>query len=440
MGEVLAPLLSEWDPPLTSEGSLDPLGLYAIADSLALKLVPGVRERMSRPRYLTLIALGQVVTSEHPHEEVVAADGVSPPWQVYEWLVVEGLVRTEGESRTRGLPGSDKARSITRRGGHLSARTYLKAPATFGFHGVYRLLASELDVLTHQSSTLGEVGHQLLAAWQKEYGLHGFYLHDGDLGKEVAGRFRKALGSAMKDGGVSDHTPPKLWKDIRRFLDPDELSPAEREVIRGALQTSEEGHRGEVLGFMVSEEGKEYLGDGASERAFHRALHDAAGVDLRSLLEAIDTYESFTRHLQGSFDGCLHFMTQRGARVRPAELSGSEGVKAAVEQTPRLYARNSELLGPFGESNRFQQLFSAFADPIPPDDWIQVLLEHHIKTQSRKPPNGKAPWFWRYDDGTLSVRAAYRREEGGRHDDEYVHTYRTNPLKSFCRDLGLIES
>jgi len=50
---MLLPLLSEADPAATSEGSLDPLGLYAIADSLAGRLVPGLRERMTHPRFLT---------------------------------------------------------------------------------------------------------------------------------------------------------------------------------------------------------------------------------------------------------------------------------------------------------------------------------------------------------------------------------------------------
>ena len=42
------PFLTVYDPIGTSEGSLDPLGLYLIADQLAMKLVPGVRERMLR--------------------------------------------------------------------------------------------------------------------------------------------------------------------------------------------------------------------------------------------------------------------------------------------------------------------------------------------------------------------------------------------------------
>ena len=47
------PFLTTYDPPGTSEGSLDPLGLYQIADQLAIQLVPAVRERMLRIRFLT---------------------------------------------------------------------------------------------------------------------------------------------------------------------------------------------------------------------------------------------------------------------------------------------------------------------------------------------------------------------------------------------------
>ena len=56
------PFLSEYDPPGSSEGSLDPLGLYMLADQLAVELVPAVRERMQRIRFLTAIAVGSMVS------------------------------------------------------------------------------------------------------------------------------------------------------------------------------------------------------------------------------------------------------------------------------------------------------------------------------------------------------------------------------------------
>lgn len=89
---MLMPLLSARDPAFSAEGTLDPLGLYQIADALGVRLIPGVRERMSRPRFLTLAAVSAALCHGYD-EEVVASDGISPPWQVFEWYVVEGLVR-----------------------------------------------------------------------------------------------------------------------------------------------------------------------------------------------------------------------------------------------------------------------------------------------------------------------------------------------------------
>lgn len=90
---MLTPLLTEADPAETSEGSIDPLGLYSIADALATRLVPGVRERQKHPRFLTAIAVGLAICSQF-EDEGPAAEGKSEPWQVFEWYQVEGLMCT----------------------------------------------------------------------------------------------------------------------------------------------------------------------------------------------------------------------------------------------------------------------------------------------------------------------------------------------------------
>ncbi len=126
---------------MSAEGALDPLGLYSIADALALRLAPGLRERQADPRFLTAYAVSLELCKEFG-EETLAADGISEPWQVLEWYLVEGLVRTrQNRQETHGLPGSDKAEQAIKDGVPLSAARYLKTPRVFGFHGVYRLLA-----------------------------------------------------------------------------------------------------------------------------------------------------------------------------------------------------------------------------------------------------------------------------------------------------------
>lgn len=64
------PFLTSYDPPGTSEGTLDPLGLYQIADQLAVQLVPAVRERMQRIRFLTAMAVGALPLPEAAANEL----------------------------------------------------------------------------------------------------------------------------------------------------------------------------------------------------------------------------------------------------------------------------------------------------------------------------------------------------------------------------------
>src|SRR6266849_2793479 len=101
------PFLTTYDPPGTSEGTLDPLGLYQIADQLAVQLVPAVRERMQRIRFLTAMAVGALVTEDLEDDE---SQRDASPYLIWEWLVVEALVREPGGADNWGVAGSLVAR------------------------------------------------------------------------------------------------------------------------------------------------------------------------------------------------------------------------------------------------------------------------------------------------------------------------------------------
>ena len=137
--EFIAPYLTEADPVSLSEGSLDPLGLYVIADRLALTLVPGFRERMSKPGFFKAIAAGSHICSQFNSE--YASDGITPAYLVYEWHVVQALIKTfinDDPDQLIGLPGREKATDAYEDGEPLSFKRYLVTPNVFGFHGVYR--------------------------------------------------------------------------------------------------------------------------------------------------------------------------------------------------------------------------------------------------------------------------------------------------------------
>ena len=168
------PCMTAFDPPANSEGTLDPLGLYQIADQLATMLVPAVRERMQRIRFLTPMAVGALVT------EGLEADPEqpdAPPFLVWEWLVIEAFIRAiDDGDRLLGVPGGRVTQRAINDLGYLQSRSYLKTPRVFGFHGVYKRLAIHLGLLDVHMGALSEC-ERLVDAWAHDQGfgsLRGF--------------------------------------------------------------------------------------------------------------------------------------------------------------------------------------------------------------------------------------------------------------------------
>ena len=159
---VALPSFTAFDPETTSEGTLDPLGLYQIADQLATRLVPAVRERMQRIRFLTAMAVGALVT-----QDLAAGpeQPESPPHQIWEWLVVEAMVRTQTSGDPlRGVPGTLVTSRAIEDFGYVDFRRYLKTPRVFGFHGVYKRLAVHVGLVDSDLAPRPEA-EQLVDAW-----------------------------------------------------------------------------------------------------------------------------------------------------------------------------------------------------------------------------------------------------------------------------------
>jgi hypothetical protein len=206
---ALAPVLTEKDPVEAAEGGIDPLGAEPPADALAVRLAPGVRERQRHPRFLTALAVSLEVCSSFD-EETLAADGVSASWQVFEWYLVEGLVRIAESAERIGLPGSLKAARAIAAGVPLSAKRYLKTPSVFGFHGVYRQLARTLGI--EDGGRLGETGFELLSIWANEQGLEGFVGSGGGAGQAVRAQLRDAVKAGLEKGGTARNPAWQGWR------------------------------------------------------------------------------------------------------------------------------------------------------------------------------------------------------------------------------------
>jgi hypothetical protein len=434
---MLLPYLSESDPAITSEGSLDPLGLYPISDRLATRMVPGFRERMQHPRFLTAIAVGAVICSDF-EEDDVAKDSFTPPYQVYEWYIIQGLTRVYGDSdENRGLNGREKASSAIRDGVPLSAARYLKVPNVFGFHGVYRTLAKDTDLL--MGDQLGEFGDTLVRVWEKEQNLQGFYSQQAGPGRE----FRKKLVNAVRDGlekaAVARSQNWYFFWEMAPHFAIYQPGRKESQTIHRYIANDENSTRSEVIRFLLSDEGQNVWKNSLSEKQFHLALFKSASKNLRKLLTVIQKYELFSRILQNAFDACL-FQMSRCPRVLLTDLAKLSEMEIASKELPDLTREIIDFIEPYGESLNFENAFGEFSTKTSPLKWLEIFISHHLNVQKNKTPSGKRPWFEKTDHGELLIYPSYIKDEKPNNNEEYVNYYRTDPLWSFMKDLRKVNN
>lgn len=437
---MLLPALTVLDEAVSAgEGSIDPLGLYSIADNLAVQMVPGVRERQRRPRFLTIICASAALC-QHFEPDAMAEDGVSEPWQVFEWYIVEGLVRRISDnSRLRNLPGRDKvASAVLKDRVPVSSRRYLKTPTVFGFHGIYRVLARTLGIERH--GELDEHGYQLLDVWESERGLDGFWTSRTGCGRAWREKLCEAVADGLKRGSTARSGTWEGWDFIANHLAHDAAGTGEKCLLSKFLVDGEVGFRKEVLGCLVSASGQKAWrpDESSNEGPFHDALAAVASPHLKTLLTAIRAYEAFARQIRDAFYCCLHALSISSQPVSAMKLATLSPVVEGRDRTPDLFRAAQDALEPLALSARLSA-FLTLAEQMSVGDWVEALLAHHDGIQRAKPPNGKAPWVIRYDDGQFIVRPHYRVEEFEPNPDLYVHQYRTLPLTSFAQDLGLIQ-
>lgn len=434
--ESILPFLSQFDPPEQAEGSLDPLGLYSIADALGVRLAPGVRERQSKPRYLTLALVGMAACGD---DLLVAGERKRlPAWLVYEWLVVESLVRQlRGTPSLQGIPGRDKVLSTLDAGDVVCMRTYLKTPTVFGFHGIYRVLGVKTGLFDAEGRSLDH-GNRVLNAWQADQGLSGF-----TSGQGPGDGFRRAIERAVRSGLEAGHTKDpgaQLRGLITSHLSPREPGPKERDALWAAL-THNDALRGEYARVLCSQEGQAAWREaGESEAAFQAWLIPHTSLPMRQLLKTIQTFERLARLLTDAFDEVRYRMTQERAPVDTAWLSRGAALKLASTECLAAYGEAVDDLGEIdpGLRVRAERAFSWVGEATTPSSFATHLLEHHGRIQKAKPPNGKRAWFDTFGDGRVAIRPAYTAAEFVAQPDIYVQAYRTKPIWSFACDLGRV--
>jgi hypothetical protein len=434
--ESVLPFLSQFDPPLQAEGSLDPLGLYSIADALGVRLAPGVRERQVKPRYLTLALVGMAACGD----AVVAAGEAKrlPAWLVYEWLVVEALMRRAEGGVLSGIPGRDKVLSTIAANDVVCMRTYLKTPTVFGFHGVYRVLGLKAGIFDGEGHPL-EHGYRVLSAWQEDQGLAGFLEGQGP-GRELRLAIERVVASSIQAGYAKD-PGSATRKLIAEHLNPHEPGPKERNALWTAL-THNDVLRAEYATLLVTSEGQAaWLEAEGSEAGYHQWLEPHASLPMQQLLKAIRTYERLARLLMDAFDEARWRMTEARGPVDGAWLSQGTSMREAALHAATAFLDAVKELGEVDPALRLraEKALAWVGETKDAAGFAEQLLEHHSWVQGAKPPNGKRAWFDVFGDGRVAIRPGYTLAEFEARSDRYVHAYRTKPIWSFASDLGRVD-
>ncbi|OUR93988.1 hypothetical protein A9Q87_04590 [Flavobacteriales bacterium 34_180_T64] len=431
------PKISTYDPVTSSDGSLDPLGLYLIADRLATKLAPGIRQRMSHPRYLTAMALGAHIC--YPFYDTYASDGFSPAYQVFEWHIVEGFTSKYFKSdpdQIQGLPGIQKATDAFQDNLPLRASRYLKTPNVFGFHGVYRTLSTEIRVVSDDYNML-EVGDELLKALQEEKGLNGVYTGSGPWRDKVQ-RFRKGIQQSMEKGEVANGWYWKIHQEFASLLRPNQVGKKEAKVILRALRSETQPLRRQMIDFLLAENGQNAWKTIRSEKVFMAALKKQANGELQELINVIEYYERFARTFQDAFDACLFKMSKTG-KATLDQLAMLPAVHNAMEEMPKVFSKIETGLVIYDLHHDFIRNYGSFEAKHTAKDWVMTMWEHHYKIQRSKGKIGKRNWFERTDDGTFRIYTSTTMQREPEMKDEFLHNYRAQPLWSFLVNLKLVE-
>lgn len=427
---------TELDALTNGGGSLDPMGLYAIADRLATLMVPGVRERMSNLRYLTAAAVGAELCREIKPQQ--GWQTRTQPYMAFEWHMVQGWIFQfqKDQESIAGMPGIQKAQECFDRGLPLDASRYLKTAAVFGFHGVYRTLAQNLGVVDDQNRLMG-VGTELAAIIQSQYSKQ----YPDRKWKDHKQLLIRAVGESLEKGEASRKWNWDIHGRMAHLLKPHAITLEEQMILSRALFSAEHQHRKAMLDFL-GKDGADVWTKTSNERLIYNELESKTDGDTAALIRAILNYEFLSRLLHDAFHSLLAVLEQ-GGRVQTSALLSLPAVKRAWNSVP---AALNQALNAFREAGleperqRLEKGFHDFTKVFSSvEGFVQELHRHHLNIQRSKGRNGKQPWIRVSDDGHWVADIRGRAEKFELDSNDFVHQYRCTPLFNFLKTLDYVE-
>lgn len=421
------PELSAYDPPVAGEGGLDPMGLAAISDRLADRLVPGLRSWMRRVRFVTAAAVGAMACEMLADE--LPTDGISTPAICFEWLVIEAFVRRLSPQEVPpGVPGSQKARAVVSRKQRLSAGTYLKGPSVFGFNGVYKPFAVDAGVLGAGLDP-GPRCAELVRAWEVEQGFGGFTDDvPGTGGSRLRGHIRDSVRAALREGRCTTNPGSWVFGRLAASLHPDGAGPGERLTLRSLIISGEHETRAELAAHLATVEGELY------EAELLDAVRPSCSTALGGIVDAVAAYERFAALVDAAFHTLCWASHSMGAQPLTAHhIEAHEMIVRCARELPGRYRTAAEQMAAIGADSGLEERLGEFAIPRTQTGLFDLLIEHHERVQAGKPPNGKRPWFEPLRQGWV-VRSPYGTADQPELGDWFVHPVRVAALRQFLED------
>jgi hypothetical protein len=351
---------------------------------------------------------------------------------IWEWLVVEAIIRAlESDPEVWGVPGTLVTQRALAQHGYLDSLSYLKTPRIFGFHGVYKRLATHVRLVDVHLQPLAE-GENLVDAWARDCGLGGL-----DRFTTLRDKWRAAVERSFVQA------PPRTrpgwseseWSELANAVAPHLVKSREKRCLRELLHASEDRALGALPQIWRLQEDLD--NDDYSEPVLHDRLEREAPA-FGTLLNAIRAYEAFCRSLQDAFDVLRGEAEKKDALgFEVATIAHDDEFAESVRGLEQRYEAARRQLGEIDlqYQNLFDERFAPFAEPMSAADCALALCEHHERVQKAKSADGKRPWFDRLGRDRIYIRHQYREGRRPVMPGKYVHDYRGNPIRRFYLDL-----
>lgn len=334
-----------------------------------------------------------------------------------------------------GVPGTLLARRALDQHGYLDARSYLKTPRVFGFHGVYKRLATHLGIVNVHLK-IGPNTESLVDSWARDLGLGGL-----EGAKPILSRWSKAVRLSLNE------KPPrtkvgwdsKAWAELAEAFAPSTCKTREKLHLREQLLAADERRLGALPAIWQLQ--AEFSNDGFQEEELHNRL-ELIAPDYSPLLAAIRAYEGFARSLQDAFDVLKAEAAGQDAQgFAVPQIARDADFRQSVESLHKQFETTYRALGEITSvslslQNLFAQRFKIFAEPMAAGDCAIALCHQHEAVQRAKSAEGKRPWFDRLGSDRIYIRHAYRNPRPEIQPGRYVHDYRGKPIRRFHFDLS----